>query len=117
VYRMTFVGRWSKLWHLAQGRRPRRRRSTLTTADARQRRVGETGRPCRVRPTLFDAVVSAIEAVESVGGLEVLHVSPDELAWASEIAQRTGRTRQSIDQLIKAKRAPAGFPAPASHSA
>ncbi len=67
-------------------------------------------------PSLFDAVISAIEAVESVGGLEVLQVSPDELVWASEIASRTGRTRQSIDQLIKAKRGPGGFPAPASHA-
>jgi len=70
----------------------------------------------REGPTLFDAVISAIEAVESVGGLEVLHVSPDELVWASEIAQRTGRSRQSIDQLVKAQRGPGGFPAPASHA-
>jgi predicted DNA-binding transcriptional regulator AlpA len=66
--------------------------------------------------TLFDAVISAIEDVESVGGLEVLEVSPDELIWASEIAQRTGRSRQSIDQLIKAQRGPGGFPVPASHA-
>ncbi|MDX6299926.1 MAG: hypothetical protein QOF53_1140, partial [Nocardioidaceae bacterium] len=44
--------------------------------------------------------------------LEVLHVDPDELVWASEIAERTGRTRQSVDQLIKAQRGPGGFPIP-----
>jgi len=70
----------------------------------------------RERPALFDAVISAIEAVEAVGGLEVLHVAPDELVWAAEIAQRTSRTRQSVDQLIKAKRGPGGFPAPATHA-
>jgi len=70
----------------------------------------------REGPSLFDSVISAIETVESVGGLEVLEVSPDELVWASEIAQRTGRSRQSIDQLIKAQRGPGDFPAPASHA-
>ncbi|MHB8451306.1 MAG: helix-turn-helix transcriptional regulator [Mycobacteriales bacterium] len=70
----------------------------------------------REGPMLFDVVISSIEAVESVEGLEVLHVAPDELVWASEIAHRTGRTRQSIDQLIKAKRGPGNFPEPATHA-
>lgn len=58
----------------------------------------------REAPTLLDALVSAIGAVESVEGLEVLHIEPDELVWASEIAERTGRTRQSVDMLIKGQR-------------
>lgn len=66
--------------------------------------------------TMLDAVVSAISDIESVEGLEVLHVDPDELVWASEIAERTGRTRQSVDQLIKAQRGPGGFPDPATHA-
>ena len=70
----------------------------------------------REAPTMLDAIVSAIAAVESVDGLEVLHVDPDELVWASEIAERTGRTRQSVDQLIKGQRGPGGFPSPASHA-
>src|SRR5438270_5209161 len=70
----------------------------------------------REAPTLLDAVISAIEAVESVDGLEVVHVDPDELVWASEIAQRTGRSRQSVDQLIKGQRGPGNFPAPTSHA-
>ena len=69
----------------------------------------------READTLLDAVVSAIEAMESVG-LEVLRVDPDELVWASEIASRTGRSRQSIDQLAKGQRGPGAFPAPASHA-
>jgi hypothetical protein len=70
----------------------------------------------REAPSLLDAVLAAIADVESVDGLEVLHVDPDELVWASEIAERTGRTRQSIDQLIKGQRGPGGFPAPATHA-
>ena len=68
----------------------------------------------REAPSLLDAVLTAISDVESVDCLEVLHVDPDELVWASEIAERTGRTRQSIDQLIKGQRGPGGFPAPAT---
>jgi predicted DNA-binding transcriptional regulator AlpA len=70
----------------------------------------------REAATLADAITSAIRCVESVDGLEVLHIEPDELVWASEIAQRTGRTRQSVDMLIKGLRGPGGFPAPASHA-
>lgn len=70
----------------------------------------------REATTMLDAIVSAIAAVEGVDALEVLHVDPDELVWASEIAERTGRTRQSVDQLIKGQRGPGRFPAPASHA-
>lgn len=70
----------------------------------------------REAETLMDAVVSAVVAVESIDGSEVLHVDPDELVWASEIAERTGRSRQSVDMLIKGKRGPGGFPPPASHA-
>jgi len=66
--------------------------------------------------TMLEAVLSAIKDVESVDGMEVLHVEPDELVWASEIADRTGRTRQSVDQLIKGKRGPGSFPQPATHA-
>jgi len=43
-------------------------------------------------------------------------MDPDELVWASEIASRTGRSRQSIDMLIRGRRGPGDFPAPASHA-
>ena len=66
--------------------------------------------------TLIDAVASAIEQVESVPGGEVLHVDPDDLVWASAIAERTGRSRQSVDMLIRGQRGPSNFPAPASHA-
>jgi predicted DNA-binding transcriptional regulator AlpA len=70
----------------------------------------------RQAPTLRDAITSAITAVDSVEGLRVRRVEPDELVWASQIAERTGRTRASIDLLIKGRRGPGDFPTPASHA-
>jgi hypothetical protein len=63
----------------------------------------------RDAPSLLEAVLSAIAAVESFsdGAFgEVLHIDPDDLVWASEIAQRTGRSRQSIDMLVRGQRGP-----------
>jgi len=69
----------------------------------------------RESPTLTEAVMSAIAAVESVLGRgSVMRVEPDELVWAAEIAHRLGRTRQSVRLLIDAKRGPGGFPRPAA---
>ncbi len=70
----------------------------------------------REAPSLVDAIASAIASVEGVNGLEVLRVDPDDLVWASEIAQRTGRTRASVDHLIRGVRGPGGFPPPATHA-
>lgn len=66
--------------------------------------------------SLADAVLSAIDNVETVAGLTVLRVEPDELVWASEIAERTSRSRQSVDQLIKGQRGAGGFPPPLTGS-
>lgn len=70
----------------------------------------------REAPALLDAIASAIADVETVPGLEVLHIDPDELVWAAEIAERTERSRQSVDQLIRGQRGPGGFPPPVSHA-
>jgi predicted DNA-binding transcriptional regulator AlpA len=70
----------------------------------------------REAESLVDAVTSAIESVESIDDLEVLHIDPDELVWAAEIADRSGRSRQNVDQLVKGQRGPGDFPAPASHA-
>ncbi|MHB1928777.1 MAG: helix-turn-helix transcriptional regulator [Acidimicrobiales bacterium] len=64
--------------------------------------------------TFADAALRAIKLIEEVPGLRVVRVEPDQLVWASEIAERIGRTRQSIDQLVKAQRGPGGFPSPVS---
>lgn len=51
----------------------------------------------REAPSLTEAVMSAIASVEGVLGRgSVLRVEPDELVWGAEIAQRVGRTRQSV---------------------
>lgn len=61
------------------------------------------------------AVRSAIEQVEGVPGLQVLRVEPDDLVTMSEIADRLGRSRESVRLLILGERGPGGFPAPVSH--
>jgi hypothetical protein len=68
----------------------------------------------RAAETQEDAVLSAIDDVESAGvGARVLRAAQDD-DWltASEIAERVGRTRQSIGQLVRGDRGPGGFPAP-----
>jgi hypothetical protein len=64
--------------------------------------------------TQEDAVLSALENVEGAGvGARVLRVAQDD-DWltASEIAERVGRSRQSVGQLVRGVRGPGGFPAP-----
>ena len=69
----------------------------------------------RASPSLGAAVRSAIEQVESVQGLRVMRVEPDDLVTMNEIAERMGRSRESVRLLIKGARGPGGFPAPVSH--
>ncbi len=69
----------------------------------------------REAPTLGEAVRSAIEQVESVPGLTALRVEPDDLVTMSEIAERMGRSRESVRLLIKGARGPGRFPPPVSH--
>ncbi len=69
----------------------------------------------REAPTLADALISAISDIEAVGGLRVVRIEPEDLVTASEIAQRLGRTRESVRLLIAGRRGPGSFPAPVSH--
>ena len=69
----------------------------------------------RASPSLGEAVRSAIEQVESVQGLRVMRVEPDDLVTMNEIAERMGRSRESVRLLIKGARGPGGFPPPVSH--
>ena len=69
----------------------------------------------REAPSLGDAVFSAIKDIESVPGLTVLRVEPDDLVTLSEIASRLGRTRESVRLLAAGERGGGDFPAPASH--
>ena len=59
------------------------------------------------------AVVSVIEDVErALPGVKVLGVEPEELVAQSDIAQRRGRSRESISLLVKGERGPRNFPKP-----
>ena len=68
----------------------------------------------REAPSLAEAVLSAISAVESAGP-RALRVEPDDLVTAAEIAERLGRTRESVRLLIAGERGSGDFPAPVSH--
>jgi len=67
----------------------------------------------REAESMQEAILSAILDVESAGsGIRVIRVEPDELVTASEIAERTGRSRESIRLLAAGKRGQGGFPPP-----
>lgn len=70
----------------------------------------------REAESFVDAVFSATEDLEAaVPGVRVVHLEPDDLVTMSEIAERVGRTRESVRLLISGDRGPGGFPAPATH--
>ncbi|MEO8898455.1 MAG: hypothetical protein ABI473_07160 [Candidatus Dormibacter sp.] len=69
----------------------------------------------RDAPSLTEALATAISAVESIPTLRVQRIEPDDLVTASEIAERLGRTRESVRLLIAGERGPGGFPSPVSH--
>lgn len=69
----------------------------------------------REAPSFGEAVRSAIADVESVPGLKALRIEPDDLVTMAEIAERMGRSRESVRLLIQGSRGPGGFPAPVSH--
>jgi hypothetical protein len=60
-----------------------------------------------------DVVLSALDDVRAVAGVDVVRVEVEQLVTASEIARRLGRSRQSVQQLIAGTRGPGGFPEPA----
>jgi predicted DNA-binding transcriptional regulator AlpA len=61
---------------------------------------------------LLEAVLSAVEAVESVEGLSVRRVDEDDLVSVNDIAERLDRSRQSVNQLIAGDRGDGTFPQP-----
>ena len=61
------------------------------------------------------AIGSAIHDVESVSGIRVVRVEPDPLVTASDIAERLGRSRESVRLLISGERGAGNFPSPISH--
>ena len=70
----------------------------------------------RRAPSLGAAIRSAIADVESLPGVGVVRVEPDEHVSQTGIASRLGRSRQSVSQLVSGTRGPGGFPPPAFES-
>lgn len=67
----------------------------------------------REAPDFGTAVVSAIEDVErALPDVRVVALEPEDLVSQSDIAQRRGRSRESISQLVKGERGPGKFPQP-----
>jgi hypothetical protein len=69
----------------------------------------------READSLARAIGSAIHDVESaVPEAKVVRVEPDDLVTLSGIAERVGRTKESVRLLALGKRGPGGFPSPLS---
>lgn len=71
---------------------------------------------CEMSMESLEEVLSTVDALERIPGIEVERLEPDELVFASEIAERVARSRQNIDQLVQGLRGPGGFPTPVSHA-
>lgn len=81
---------------------------------ARERDGSVLGLFDREADTPEAAVLSALGDVESAGiDARVVRVAVEgDWLTGAEIAERVGRTRQSIGQLVRGDRGPGGFPAP-----
>jgi hypothetical protein len=67
----------------------------------------------RDAPSFHEALTSAIHAVQAaVPGLRVIRIEPEELVSASEIANRVGRSRESVRLLFEGRRGDGTFPRP-----
>ena len=64
----------------------------------------------REASTFLDAVLAAVEKVIALG-FEPLAVE-DEFVSMADIAERTGRSRQSVSMLVNGQRGPGHFPRP-----
>ena len=65
--------------------------------------------------TLEEAVTSAIHDIEQVSGLHVVRFVDPDLVSMAEIAQRVGRTRESVRLLVNGERGPGNFPSPVTN--
>ena len=78
---------------------------------------GIRGEPCldvdREAKSLLEAIVSAVRQVDSIKGVEVVRVDGEDLVSQTDIAERTGKSRQAINHWIKRDGHRSGFPAPA----
>ena len=59
-----------------------------------------------------EALLTAVEDLERVQGVEVVRIADAGLASLSDMAERLGRTREGVRLLVTGARGPGGFPAP-----
>lgn len=65
----------------------------------------------REAPAMADAIASAVREVESAG-LRVLRVLDEDLLTLADIADRIGRSRESVRRYATGERGGGGFPPP-----
>lgn len=58
------------------------------------------------------AILSAVDDLEKLDGVEVIRIADAGLASLADIAVRVGRTRESVRLLARGARGPGGFPKP-----
>lgn len=66
----------------------------------------------READSLDEAVLSAVADIERVEGVHVVRAVDAGLATMTDIATRTGRTREGVRLLVSGARGPGGFPPP-----
>lgn len=66
----------------------------------------------REAETMTTAVMSAVRDVEKVPALQVVGVEKDIHVMLGDVADYTGRTRESVRMLATGQRGPGGFPDP-----
>ena len=62
--------------------------------------------------SLDHAILSAVDDLEALDGVEVVRIADAGLASLADIAARLGRTRESVRLLVGGARGPGGFPKP-----
>ena len=66
----------------------------------------------REAEALDDAILSAVDDLEKLQGVEVIRIADAGLASLADIAARVGRTRESVRLLVSGTRGPGNFPKP-----
>ena len=66
----------------------------------------------READALDDAILSAVDDLETLQGVEVVRIANAGLASLADIAARAGRTRESVRLLVNGTRGPGNFPKP-----
>ena len=59
-----------------------------------------------------DAILSAVDDLEKLEGIEVIRIADAGLASLADIAARVDRTRESVRLLVNGTRGPGNFPKP-----